>query len=117
MGLADFLAAVAPRLARRLGDPADQPGVGQEVAGVGKAADVVDLVEQHPGEDLADPREGAQPMGGEGVLDLDGAFEVQLDVCELLSEGIDEGEVDRDGRADRSLGEAGGDVEFGPVAG
>src|SRR5262245_8852407 len=44
MGVADLVAAGALLLARRLVGAADQPGVGEELADLGEAADVVDFV-------------------------------------------------------------------------
>src|SRR5438552_9231352 len=71
--VADLLAAAAQLLASRLVGATHQAGVAEEVADLGKPADVVNLVEQHQGQDLADAGDGAQPVEGVDVVQLGGA--------------------------------------------
>ena len=70
MDVADLLARGAVALAGGLLGALDQPGVGGEVLDAGEAVDVVDLVEDDEGEDLADAVDGAQEMEGVGIVVL-----------------------------------------------
>src|SRR5262249_15896416 len=83
----------ALRLASRDVGTTDQAGVAEEVADVGKAADVVDLVEQHQGEDLADAGQRLQAVVALHVVDLGSARQVQLDIAEQLVVAVDQGEI------------------------
>src|SRR5271155_276234 len=60
MRVANLLAAAAQLLAARLVGAAHQARIAEEVANLGKAADVVDLVKQHQGQNLADAGHGTQ---------------------------------------------------------
>jgi hypothetical protein len=53
----------------------------------------MDLVKQHPGQDLADARAGLEPMIGLHVIDLGGAGQVQLQPADLLVERVDHRQV------------------------
>src|SRR5262249_24433755 len=64
LAVADLLAAGTFDLAGRLVVATHQAGVGQQLPGAGEPADVVDLVKQDEGEDLADAGDGLQPVEG-----------------------------------------------------
>ena len=108
--VADLLAPRPELLAGGLLRALDQAGVGGEVLDGGEALDVVDLVEDCQGEDLADAREGAEPVEGGGVVLTRVAGDVQLEVSDDPIVGVDEGEVGLDALADGGVGEGGGDA-------
>src|SRR5262249_16790603 len=113
----DLVAAAALPLAGRLVAAADQPGVGEELADRGEAADVVDLVEQDQGQDLADAGHGAQAVEGLRVIDLGGAGPGQLQCAGLGVVGVEQGQVDLDVLLDAGVGEAAGEVQLVTVLG
>src|SRR5437867_1442640 len=88
--ITDLLTAAAQLLAARLVGAADQAGVAEEVADLRKPADVVDLVEQHQSEDLADAGDRTQPMERVDVVHLGGAGQVQFDVAQERVVLVDE---------------------------
>lgn len=83
-------------------DTAHQSGLRQKVADFRETADVVDLVEQHQGQHLADAGHGLEPVVGLHVIDLGGARQVALQVGEPPVLVIDQRQVGRD-----ALGDAG----------
>src|SRR4051794_23707052 len=96
MSVTDLLAGRGLLLARRLVAAADQPGVGEEVADLREAGDVVDLIEQHQGLDLADAGNGEQAMIRVAVVDLGVAMQIQLELANLRVVGVDESQVGLD---------------------
>src|SRR5207248_4059466 len=96
---------------------ANQAGVGQKLADLGKTADVVDLVQQDEGQDLADAGHRTQTMEGLRIVYLGGACQVQLDGADLLVVGVDQGQVEFDVLADAGILEACRQIQFGAVGG
>src|SRR5262245_56554492 len=117
VGIADLVAAGALLLAGRVVGATDQPGVGEELADLGEAADVVDLVEEDEGQDLADAGHGAQAVEGLGIIDLGRAGQIQFETADLLIVGIDQGQIDFDVLANTEVGEALRDVQLLAVLG
>src|SRR5262249_28588394 len=115
--VADLLTAAAQHLARRLVPTADQPAVGQELAFGRKAADVVDLVEQDQGQDLADPGDAAQAGEGRQCVRFGGRCQVQFQGADVPLEHVDEGQVHGGALLDAGVGKAAGDVHLLAVAG
>src|SRR5262249_60677299 len=87
--IADLLAAEAALLARRLVTRSYQPGIRDKLADRSEAADVVDLVQQHQGEDLAHARDRAQPIVGVGLIDLHPPFPLHLDIVHPFAPSAD----------------------------
>ena len=107
--VADLAASGAEPFAGGLLRALDEAGVGGEILDPGEAADVVDLVEEGEGEDLADAGEGAEAVEGVGVVPLDGADEVELEVADEAVVVGDQIEVDLDALADAGVEELLGD--------
>src|SRR5262249_25799421 len=76
VGVADLVAAGALLLARRLVGAADQPGVGQGLPHRGEATDVVNLVQEDEGQDLADAGHRAEAMEGLRIIYFSGPRQV-----------------------------------------
>ena len=85
MRVADLRPPVAPHLAGGLLGALDQPGIRGQLLRPGEAGDVVDLVEDHQREDLADPRHGAHPVERVGVATGGGA---QNEVLQLTEQRV-----------------------------
>src|SRR5262249_22519552 len=94
-----------------------QPGVGQKVPLAGKPSDGVDLVEQHQGQDLAHSRNRTQPIEGVGVVHLDGAFQVELDIANQIVQTIQQTQIDLAALVDDGIDGSLGNLERLPVAG
>ena len=114
MGVADLLAGRA--FAGRFVAAADQAGVGEEVADVGEAGDVVDFIEEDQGQDLADAGNGEESVIGVAIVDLGVAVEIEFEFADLGIVGVDESEIGLDAALDAGMGEVAGDVEFCAVA-
>jgi hypothetical protein len=71
----------------------DQAGVGQEALDTLKPAQVVDLVEQGHGQDLADSRNGAKQKVALSVVVADLVEQVELELSDDLIVGLQEGDV------------------------
>src|SRR5262249_10971045 len=93
VGVADLVAAAALLLPGRLVGAAHQPGVGEELAGGGESADVVDLIKQYQRQHLADARGRPQAVEGLRVVHLRGPAQVQLRRADLLVVGVDQRQV------------------------
>ena len=70
-----------------------EAAVGDEVLDGREALDVVDLVQKHEAQDLADPRHGAEAGEGVDIVHLGGAGEVQLEVGEEPIIVVEQGHV------------------------
>ena len=81
-----------------------QLGRGGEVLDGGEAIDVVDLVEDHQSQDLADARHRAQAGEGVDVMDLGGLGDVELDLIEEPIVVIDQRQVHRHGLPHAGVG-------------
>src|SRR5262249_6137641 len=68
VAVADLLAACAFDLASRLVVATHQPRIRQELPGAAESTDVVDLIKQGEGEDLADAGDGLQAVEGLHVI-------------------------------------------------
>jgi len=77
MHVADLLADVPEHFAGRALLALHQPGVGEKLLHPGEAADVLDLVEQHQGEDAPHARDRAQQMIGVGILAFGHEVEIE----------------------------------------
>src|SRR5262249_47284061 len=85
--------------------------------GAGESADVVDLVKQDEGGDLADAGDGLQTVEGLHVIHFRGPRQVQLEVGDLLVEAVDERQVHRGALLDARVRGAGGGGHLGAVLG
>jgi hypothetical protein len=94
----------------------DESSVGEEVADVREAGDVVDLVEEDQGEDFADAWDGEEPVIGVAVVDFGVLVETQLELANLGIVGVDESEVGLDAAFDGRIGEVVGDAELFAIA-
>jgi hypothetical protein len=83
----------------------DEPGIGDEVLNAWESPDVVDLIENDEGEDLADAMYCAKEMEGIGVVPICGTQEIGLEPPYLFVQEIDELEVQLDALADTGVGE------------
>jgi hypothetical protein len=81
-----------------------EPAVGDDVLDAREAGDVLDLIEEHQRQDLADPGHGAQAGEGVDVVDLGGAGEVQVEVGQEPVIVVEQREVRLDALADRGVG-------------
>src|SRR5262249_52855644 len=117
VGVADLVAAGALLLAGRLVAAADQPSVGEKRADLGEAANVMNLVQQDQGQNLADAGYGTQAVKGLWVVHFGGPRKVQLQVGDLRIVGVDQSEIDSDVFLDAGIGEAFDNVQLGPVGG
>ena len=109
MDVADLASARTQALARGLLGALDEPGVGGEVLDAREAVNVVDLVEDRQGEDLADAGQGPEMEETAGVVFLDRSDDVQLEFANEPVEDLDEGEVRLDALADAGIVELLGD--------
>jgi hypothetical protein len=75
-GIGEAVPSGAFLLPRRLVGAADEAGIGEEVTGGREAADVVDLVKEDEGQDLADAGDGEQALVGLRVVYFDGPRKV-----------------------------------------
>lgn len=94
MGIADLGAAVPLLLAGRLVGTLHQPAVGREVLHRLEAVDVVDLVEQHHGQDLADTVNRAEEHQRPPVLAAGGFLQLPFQGANDIVIGIDHRQVD-----------------------
>ena len=104
MGVADLPPARAETLAGGFPGALDEAGVGGEVLDRGEAVDVVDLVEDRQGEDLADAGQGLEMEEAAGVVLLDGLDDVQLELANEPVVDFGEGEVSLDTLANAGVG-------------
>ena len=117
MGVADLRTCVPVVLAVGLLGAFHQPAVGHELLHPREAVDIVDLVEEHQGQDLADPRHRAQPVIGVDVMHLGGLSQVQLQLPEQPIVVVDQCQVALDALAHRGIGEVVGQPDTVPVEG
>jgi hypothetical protein len=97
MGVLDLLAAGAMPFTRRLPGALDQAGVGDARLGPGEAGENLDRVEQHQGQDVADPRDGAQARQRHRIMAVSGLLAGALQRGEQRIVTGDQGQVYRDG--------------------
>jgi hypothetical protein len=100
MGVADLRPRVPIVLAIGLFRAFHQPTVRHEVLHPREAVDVMDLVEEHQRQDLADPRHRAQPIEGVYIVHLGGFAQVQLELTEESIVLVDQGQVRLDALTD-----------------
>jgi hypothetical protein len=62
----------------------------------GKAADVIDVIKEHPAQDVSHTGYGLQPVEGVGLVRLSGFEEIEVEVLEPLILVGDQGQVDLD---------------------
>src|SRR5262249_54927613 len=117
VGVADLVAPGALLLAGRLVGATHQPGVREELASGREAADVVDLIKQDEGQDLADAGHRAQALEGLRVVHPGGPAQVQLQGADLLVVGVEQRQVGLGAAADAGVAEAAGDVQLLAVGG
>jgi len=101
----DLGPARAEPLAGRAVLAPDESAVGEEVLYPREASDVLDLVENHERQDLADAGHRAQAVKGLGIVLLGAADEVQLELADGLVVMRDHLEIDLDAPADVGVGE------------
>jgi len=89
---------------------AHQAAVGDEVPHVGEALDVVQLVEQHQRQDLADAGNRLQPLIGLRIVDPSATNQVEFQGSNLFVEMLGQGEVALDATARARVGERRGDA-------
>src|SRR6516225_8041787 len=115
--VADLGAAHAGDFARRGLLRSNQPRVREKVSFVRETPDVMNLIEQHQCENLADTRDTLQQVVAVRGLDLDGTSQVQFYLADQLVECIQQTHVDVHAQSDTGVDEAAGDVELGAIAG
>lgn len=101
-------------LSGRLLGARHQPGVGAERLDTGKTGDVLDLIEDHQGQDGADTGHRLQPILGSGIIALSMAGDEILQGLDLLLQAVHHHNVGLDVLAHTGVGEALGDI--GPVS-
>ena len=99
MDVSDFPSTGPEPLTGRFLGALDEPGVRGEVLDCGEPADVVNLVEDGEGEDLADAGNTPEQMEAVGIVLLRGSDEIELEVVDDLVVVGDELEVDGDASA------------------
>ena len=104
--VADLSATRATDLAGRLPGTLDQPRIGGQFLRPLEAVDVVDLIEHHQREDLADPRHGAEPIQRVVIVILGGAQDEVLELPEHLVVVGQQPEIDLNGLLDTGVSEA-----------
>ena len=92
-------------LAGRLACGFDQAAVGDEVTDGGETADIVDFIDHHQGEDLADAGNGAQQAEHHGVMVACLLEHLALELEENGVVDIEEHHVGFDALADHGIGE------------
>jgi hypothetical protein len=96
VGMANLLAGGAIALAGGFVRTLDEPAVGDELLDPWEAMDIVDLLQQHKSQDLADPWDGTHAVEGLRILRLGGMDEIQLQGREQAIVGVDQREVHLD---------------------
>src|SRR5215208_4520746 len=91
--LADLGPSGLLHLARGLMPAFDQTGVGEKVLDAGEPLEVVDLVEQSQGQNLADSRDGAQEVEGPFMIISHLVEEKELQLTDDLVVGVEQGDV------------------------
>ena len=94
--IADLPASRAAPLAGRLMRAGDKSGVGKKIPRPRKAADVVNFVQQHQCQNLADAGDAPQQVVAVWIVDFGRAGKVQLQPAELLVEVVDQCQVGLD---------------------
>lgn len=94
MRVADLRSPGSEPLAGRAVLALDQPGIGEEVLDSGEAVDVVDLVEDRHGEDLADAGDGPEAVEGIGIVLLGLVDQMELELANDVVLVLDQEEVD-----------------------
>ena len=83
-----------------------QPRVGDEVTDPWEAVDVVDLVEDHKGEDFPDTGDGTKQVNGYGIMIRNLCIDLSFDGEDLCVKGVHECAVHLDGGTDHRVGES-----------
>ena len=96
MHVADFAARGAIAFAGGLLGAFDQSGLGEEVADLLEARDIMDFIEHHQGKDFADAWHGVQQVQGTGVMGFGAAHDAGLELGELLVVDIDKHDIELD---------------------
>ena len=94
MGVADFGAGGARAFSSGFPGPLDEATVGGKILHPREALNIMDFVEQHEAEDLADTRDRLQQIQGVGVMVLGRFDEAEFDIAQQIIIGVDEGEID-----------------------
>lgn len=89
MGIADLLARGAMAFAGGFFSAFDEPAVGNEILHARESVDVMDLVEDDKGEDLADAVDGSETIKGINVVPFGGTDNIELQVSEKLVVVVD----------------------------
>ena len=93
LGVANLLAREPVPLAGRLLSALHQAAVREEVLHAGKAGDVLDLIENDQGQDLADVRDGLQAGEALGIVPLGRAGNIEFHLAQQFVVVVDEGNV------------------------
>jgi hypothetical protein len=112
MRLANVVAGGPGACASRFSGTLDETTVGGKILHTREALDIMNLVEQHEAEDLADAGHRLQQIQGLGVMMLGGFHDGQFKVTQQLIVVGDKGEIDFDAFLHSRIGKAFGD----PVA-
>jgi len=80
--IADFVAGSPQAFATRFLAAFDQAAIRGEVLHAWKAVDIVDFVEQHKAETLADARYGLEQLERMGIVLLGGVEDIEFEVLE-----------------------------------
>src|SRR5262245_19757418 len=104
--VADLLAGVTIVLPGRLTTALDQTTVGDKVLHAVEAGDVVNLVEDGQGQDLADAGNGAEQVEGVMILLFSLTRDEEFQLVEQLVIEIDQGQVGSNAGLNGRIGEA-----------
>jgi hypothetical protein len=94
--MADFRAGGAVACARRFLRTFDKSAIGHKILDLCEAGDVMNLVEPHQTQNLADAGDGLPPVEGLCLVLLGRLDKSQLHVVEQLIVGVNQGEIDFD---------------------
>jgi hypothetical protein len=106
VGVADLLTPSSIAFTSGLFRTFDETAIGDEFLHAGEAADIMDFVEQHEGQDLADPWDRAQALEGLHIVLFGGLHDRPLKVREQAVVVVDQREVHLDALLDGGIRKA-----------
>jgi hypothetical protein len=112
MSIADFGAGRAVSFAGGFPGTFDQAAIGDKILHPGEPVNIVDFIEQHEAENLADARHGVEQIQGVGIMVLSGFDDGEFDVAQQRIVVRDEHQIDLDTFLHDRIGKARGN----PVA-
>ena len=106
MGVANFGAGGARAFSSGFPGTLDEATVRGKILHPWEARDIMNFVEQHETENLADPRDCLQQIQGVGVMVLGGFDDAEFDITQQLIVGGDEREIHFDALLHCRIGKA-----------